>query len=88
MAKTKKIEWKNYILLGAGILLIIVSAFVLAQANAKQAKCESLSGKIVQFLDSDTSKSCANVKTTFFLAYAGIAIGVGLVVAHFVRGRK
>ena len=82
------INWQKYVLLAVGIVLIISSAFLLADANSKQAKCDSISGQIVQFLDSAKEQSCSQVKTMQFLSYAGLAIGVGLIVAHFVRGKK
>jgi uncharacterized protein (UPF0333 family) len=82
------VKLKKYVLLIVGIVLILSSAFLLADANSKQAKCESISGQIVQFLDSAKEQSCSQVKTMQFLSYAGLAIGVSLIVAHFVRGKK
>jgi hypothetical protein len=81
-------EWQKYIMLAAGIIIIIASAFLLAEANARQAGCESISGKIVRLLDVEKEKSCANVKTMQSLSYAGLAVGVALVVGHFMGARK
>jgi hypothetical protein len=68
-----------------GLLLIVASGALLFNANSKAAKCESITGKIVQLLDSEKQEGCAQVKTMQFFSYAGIALGIGFLVIHFVR---
>ncbi len=77
--------WKDYRLLMIGLLIVLAASFVLAQLNAKEAECESITGKIVKLFDMDAQKSCARISTWKFLAYTGIAIGSSFVVIQFVR---
>jgi hypothetical protein len=77
--------WKKYNLLIIGLILLIASAFLLADSSSKQAKCESIGGKIVQVFDYEKQESCENLKTIMFFAYAGLALGVALIIIQFVR---
>ncbi|MBW2966925.1 hypothetical protein KY362_00405 [Candidatus Woesearchaeota archaeon] len=76
---------KGHWLMIAGIILVLGGALVLAEANSKDAECQSVSGKIVQFLDSDTREDCAGVKTLRFLSYASLALGVAFMAINFIR---
>ena len=79
------VAWKKNRLLIIGVLLIVASAFRLAEADSKKAECESIGGQIIKIFDEDKRAICENVKITQVFAYAGIAIGIALSVANFVR---
>lgn len=83
MAKRK--DPKRYAMLVIGIVLIVVSAFVLADANKKQDRCDSLGGKIVQVFDAETEQDCGKIWIYKALAYIGIALGVALTTIGFLR---
>ena len=85
MAKTSRYKLSRYKLLALGLLLLIGAGALLMHANSKQAKCESIIGAIVQLIDSAKQEGCAQVKTMQFFAYAGIALGIGFLIIHFVR---
>ena len=75
---------KNRLLI-IGIIVILASAFLLAEANSKKAECESIGGQIVKIFDVDKKESCENISIMQFFAYAGIAIGISLSIINFVR---
>jgi hypothetical protein len=77
--------WQKNKLLIIGIIVIIASSFLLVEANSKQDECESLKGQIIKIFDEDKQAICENVKLTQIFAYAGIAIGIALVVINFVK---
>ncbi|MBW2963834.1 hypothetical protein KY363_00085 [Candidatus Woesearchaeota archaeon] len=78
-------EFRQYRLLAIGIVLLLASSFLLAQVSIKQSQCESVTGKIVQLFDLERRDSCSNLVYLKFAAYAGIGIGIALVVVQFVR---
>ncbi len=79
------VKWKEYTLLAAGFIILIAAAFTLAEANERQSRCESLTGKVVQMFHKETSRDCGQVKTLHFLSYTGIALGIALMIINFVK---
>jgi len=77
--------YKRYALLMIGLAILLVSAMVLAEANEKQARCESVTGKVVQLFDPDLEDECDMVKPMSFFAYIGIAVGIALMIINFVN---
>jgi|GEM_PF-2921317 len=78
----------QYKLLVIGIIFILAGAFLLAEANSKLARCESIGGTIVQLFDVDTKESCSQVKVMQFFSYSAIAIGIALSISNFVKRDK
>lgn len=79
--------WTDYKLLIIGIIIVVAAAFLLAEANSRQAACQSIGGQIVQIFDADKKAGCENITLMQFAAYAGIAIGVALIVTNLVKKR-
>ena len=79
------VDLKKHRLLMIGIILVLVSAFLLVQANSLQAECGSIAGRIVQIFDPAKQERCEDVRMLQFFGYAGVAIGIALSVAYFVR---
>jgi hypothetical protein len=79
------VDLKKNKLLIIGIILVLASSFLLAQASSLQAECESFTGKIVQIFDSAKQESCKDVKILQFFGYAGLAISIALLITGFVR---
>ncbi|MBU2560732.1 MAG: hypothetical protein KKD17_00390 [Nanoarchaeota archaeon] len=79
------VDWKDHKLLIIGLIVVVAAAFLLAEANTRQAACQSIGGQIVQIFDASKKGGCENVMLMQFFAYAGIAIGVALMVANFVK---
>ncbi len=82
------ISWKEHRILILGMIILLLSIVLLAYANSRLAVCESLSGKVVQFLDSAKRDSCANIRTALIISYAGLALGVLLTTTFFVLNKK
>jgi hypothetical protein len=78
---------QEYMLLIIALVIIVASVSALAYSNSKLADCDSMGGKIVQFLDEGSREGCAQFKTLFYLSFVGLAVGAALVVVHFVRKR-
>ncbi|MFC1742312.1 hypothetical protein ACFL3V_07290 [Nanoarchaeota archaeon] len=68
-----------------GLLIIIVGAFILAEANSKYSACESIPGKIIQLLDKDQQSSCKLAHGLAYLSYVLIGIGVMMAVTGIIR---
>ncbi len=87
MAKRKQSskDYSKYALMIIGLVLIVVSVFVLVDAGKKEARCESIGGKIIQIFDTETLQSCDNIWIFKLIAYIGIALGVALSIIGYLR---
>lgn len=76
---------KGHWMMALGILLILISAFVIAEANARHAECESVPGKIIQFIDSGSRENCSAVPIIQTAGYVGFALGIAFFIINFIR---
>lgn len=78
-------DLKKFKFLIVGIALLVVCVGMLFYANNELSKCDSIGGKVVQFLDSDKREGCAGMETLKIVCYGGIALGVAGIVLHFIK---
>ncbi len=78
---------KNVLLI-VGIILIVASIGIVAYSNNKISECESLTGKVVQFLDSGKREGCAGMYTFRTVGYVGAGLGAALIVVHFLNRKN
>ena len=77
---------QKYTLIFVGLIVVVLSISLLSYANGKISDCESLGGKVVQFIDSEKRSDCADMETVQMVSYAGLALGVAFIVVYLIRG--